>query len=231
MKKFPLFAGAAMVALGGFTSCKSETEKQAEMSFDKYEKYVDSVSNFSAEEAQANWQAIEADYNTRMADAEAALANMKDQENAQKRLDESRTQYEELKVKAQTAAPAPAPTTDGTATAGTGDRKQTLRDSYFGSGKIGQDMNFSWVNKDNILSVYQGFVDTFNKNKDSYSREDFDEIKAMYEALDAHKNTVEKQGLSGEDNRKIAALKLEFAPKFKWERIGAKADENQKAKE
>ncbi len=226
MKKIQLFAGAAIIALG-LTSCKSETEQQAEKSFDMYENYVDSVSNFSAEEAQANWQSIEADYNTRMAEAEAALANMKDQENAQKRLDKSRAQYEELKTKAQANVPAPAPT-DGTAT--TGDRVQTLRDSFFGAGKIGQDMSFAWVNKDNILSVYQNFVDTFNKNKDSYSREDFDEIKAMYEALDAHKNTVEKQGLSSEDNRKIAALKLEFAPKFKWERMGAKADENKDAK-
>ncbi|NBL65873.1 hypothetical protein GV828_11740 [Flavobacterium sp. NST-5] len=225
MKKIQLFAGAAIIALG-MTSCKSETEQRAEKSFDMFENYVDSVSNFSAEEAQANWQAIEADYNTRMAEAEAALVNMKDQENAQKRLDDSRTQYEELKTKAQASMPAPA---EGDAAMG--DRVQNLRDSFFGAGKIGQDMSFAWVNKDNILSVYQNFVDTFNKNKDSYSREDFDEIKAMYEALDAHKNTVEKQGLSSEDNRKIAALKLEFAPKFKWERMGAKAEENQDAKQ
>lgn len=91
-------------------------------------------------------------------------------------------------------------------------------------------MNFSWVNKDNILRVYNDFYNEFEKNKNTYSREDFDEIKAMYEALDAHKNTVEKEGLTSKDNRKIAEIKFKFAPKFKWERMGAKAEENADAK-
>jgi len=229
MKKLSLFAGAAVIALG-FSSCKDENEKVAEKSFDSYEKYVDSVSNVTVDEAKTNWQAIEADYNARTAEAEAALANMKDQAAAQERLDKSKAKYAELKAKldAEAAAMAPAPAA-GTAVAPS--NKQVLRDAYFGAGKIGEDMSFAWVNKDNIVSVYQNFYDTFDKNKDSYSREDFDEIKAMYEALDAHKNTVEKEGLTGENNRKIAAIKLKFAPKFKWERIGAKADENEKAKQ
>lgn len=227
MKKFSLFAGAAIIALG-FTSCKDENEKVAEKSFDSYEKYVDSVSNVSVDEAKTNWQAIEADYNARNAEAEAALANMKDQAAAQERLDKSKAKYAELKAKLDAEA-AKTATPDATAT--NSNRNQVLRDAYFGAGKIGEDMSFAWVNKDNIVSVYQNFYDTFDKNKDSYSREDFDEIKAMYEALDAHKNTVEKQGLTSENNGKIAAIKLKFAPKFKWERVGAKADENEKAKE
>lgn len=226
MKKINLFAGAAIIALG-FSSCKDENEKVAEKSFDSYEKYVDSVSNVTVDEAKTNWQTIEADYNAKTAEAEAALANMKDQAVAQERLDKSKAKYAELKAKldAEAAKAAPAPASGATG------GKQVLRDAYFGAGKIGEDMNFSWVNKDNIVDVYQNFYDTFDKNKDSYSREDFDEIKAMYEALDAHKNTVEKEGLTGENNRKIAAIKLKFAPKFKWERIGAKAEENEKAKE
>lgn len=228
MKKINLFAGMAIIALG-FSSCKSETEKQAEVTFDGYESYVDSVSNFEVAEAKANWAAIEADYNTRTAEAEAALANMADKENAQNRLEKSKEKYAELKAKLDAEMAAEAPAADATAT--NPNRKQVLRDSYFGAGKIGEDMSFAWVNKDNIVSVYQNFYDTFDKNKDAYSREDFDEIKAMYEALDAHKNTVEKQGLTSENNGKIASIKLKFAPKFKWERIGAKADENQAAKQ
>lgn len=227
MKKINLFAFAAIVALG-FSSCKDENEKMAEKSFDSYEKYVDSVSNVTVADAKTNWQAIEADYNARTAEAEAALANMKDQAAAQERLDKSKAKYAELKAKLDAEAAASAPAPEATPAPNS---KQVLRDAYFGAGKIGEDMSFSWVNKDNIVEVYQNFYDTFDKNKDSYSREDFDEIKAMYEALDAHKNTVEKEGLTGENNRKIAGIKLKFAPKFKWERIGAKADENQKAKE
>jgi len=108
--------------------------------------------------------------------------------------------------------------------------KQAIRDAYFGAGKIGEDMSFAWVNKDNILKVYNDFYNEFDKNKDNYSREDFDEVKALYEALDSRKNTVENEGLSSKDNRKIAELKLKFGPKFKWNRMGAKADENADAK-
>jgi len=231
MKSRNLVLGMAVVALG-FTSCKSESEKQAEKTVDTYEKYVDSVSTVSVADAKANWQSVEDSYNQRTAEAEAALAEIKDKENAEARLAKSKAKYDELKAKvdaevqAEAAAATPAPT----AAAGTTDRKQVLRNAYFGAGKIGEDMNFSWVNKDNILKVYNDFYNEFEKNKDSYSREDFDEIKAMYEALDAHKNTVEKQGLSSKDNAKIAELKFKFAPKFKWERMGAKATENADAK-
>ncbi len=96
---------------------------------------------------------------------------------------------------------------------------------------MGNDINYDWVNKDNILRVYNDFYNEFDKNKDNYTREDYDEIKALYEALDARKNTVEKEGLSSSDNRKIAELKFKFGPKFKWNRSGAKSDENRDAKD
>jgi hypothetical protein len=70
-------------------------------------------------------------------------------------------------------------------------------------------MNFSWVNKDNILGIYQNFVNTVDNNKDAYSREDWDEVKLMYEALDSRKIQLKRRS-SGDDNRKIAGLKLKF---------------------
>lgn len=219
MKKVQLLLGVAIIA-ASFTSCKSEDEKMAEQSFDRYEKYVDSVNNVAEAEALANWQAIEAGYESRMSEADMALANMKDQTNAQDRLEKTKTKYTEFKMKVEASAPKPV------------DRKTVIRNSYFGEGIMaGDSMDFSWVNKDNILKVYNDFYNEFDKNKDSYSREDFDELKALYEALDSRKNTVEKEGLSSEDNRKIAEIKFKFGPKFKWERMGAKAEENADAKE
>ncbi|MNR59162.1 hypothetical protein D3C85_1803590 [compost metagenome] len=52
----------------------------------------------------------------------------------------------------------------------------------------------------------------------------------MYEALDSRKNTVEKEGLSAEDNRKIAGLKIKFAPMYTVNRMGAKSEETASAK-
>lgn len=218
MKKVQLLIGVAVFA-AAFTSCKSEEEKMAEKSFDNYEKYVDSVNSIDEADALANWQEIEVGYNNRMNEADMVLVNMKDQENAQDRLEKAKTKYSEFKMNVEASAPKPL------------DRKMEIRAAYFGGSMAsGEDMDFSWVNKDNILKVYNDFADEFDKNKDTYSREDFDEIKALYEALDSRKNTVENEGLSSSDNLKIAGIKLKFAPKFKWERMGAKADENAAAK-
>lgn len=226
MKKINLFLGMAVVVVS-FTSCKSEAEKNAEVTFDRYEKYVDSVSNIAVADAQANWESIDATYNEETSNAEAALVDANDKTNAENRVEKAKAKYAELQAKMEAEV---AKATEEAAN-NPANRKQVLRDAYFGAGKIGEDMSFAWVNKDNILKVYNDFYNEFEKNKDTYSREDFDEIKAMYEALDAHKNTVEKEGLSSRDNGKIAELKFKFAPKFKWERMGAKAEENADAKE
>ena len=220
MKKVQLLLGVAIVA-ASFTSCKSENEEMAERSFDRYEKYVDSVNNVAEAEALSNWQAIEAGYNERLNEADMAIVNMKDRTNAGDRIEKTKIKYTEFKTKVEASAPKPVT-----------DRRVIIRNSYFGNGIMAADSkDFSWVNKDNILKVYNDFYNEFEKNKDSYSREDFDEIKALYEALDSRKNTVEKEGLSSHDNGKIAEIKFKFGPKFKWERMGAKADENAEAKE
>ncbi len=221
MKSTNLALGLAAIACS-LTSCKNETETKAEKTVDTYVVYVDSLGSVSEEEAKANWAAIEAAYQQRTQEAEAAIADLEDKTKAQERLDASRAKYEELKSKVQASMDAAAPAAGS---------KQTLRDSFFGQGAVGDDMSFAFVNKDNILKVYTDFYDAFDRNQDNYSREDLDEIKTLYEALDTRKNTVEKEGLSGEDNRKIAALKVKFAPKFKWDRVTSKGTENADAKD
>ena len=147
---------------------------------------------------------------------------MKDNAESQARIDASKAKYEALKVKVEAQK---------MAAAAAANPKQQMRNALFGEGKIGDDMNFGWVNAANIHSVYQQFVHTVENNKDKYSREDWDEVKAMYEALDSRKNTVEKEGLSSEDNRKIAGLKIKFAPMYTLNRMGAKSEEMKKAKQ
>ncbi len=214
----------ATAVLVGFTACKNEEEERAEQTVERYDAYVDSLGNIAEDDARSNWEAIEADYEQRTADAEAALANAKDREKAQERIDASKARYAEMKAKYQQQMEAEMQTQ------GTSGGNAKLRESLFGS-QMGNDMSFAWVNKDNILQVYTDFYETFDKNQKDYSREDLDEIKTYYEALDVRKNTVEKEGLSSEDNRKIANLKLKFAPKFKWERMTSKGSENERAKD
>nr|WP_294930753.1 DUF6565 domain-containing protein [uncultured Flavobacterium sp.] len=216
MKNIQIFSGIVLIALG-FTSCKDEKQEQAKKTIDSYVSYVDSVKNVAADDLKADWAAVEAEYDRRAENANMALADLKDNTAETERINESKIKYEEFKNEmAATLAPASS--------------KQQLRNNLFGEGKMGDDMSFEWVNAQNIHSVYQQFVHTVENNKDSYSREDWDEIKLMYEALDNRKNTVEKEGLTAEDNRKIAGLKLKFAPMYTVNRMGAKSGENAEAK-
>ncbi|MXO05086.1 MULTISPECIES: DUF6565 domain-containing protein [Flavobacterium] len=218
MKNIKITTGIAVLVLA-LTSCKDEKQERAQKTVESYVVYVDSVKNVAAADLKDNWKSVEAEYDRRSQEAQAALADIKDNAAATEKVNASKIKYEEFKkeLTAQFAPPAPSP-------------KQQLRDALFGAGKIGDDMNFSWVNAQNIHSVYQQFVHTVENNKDKYSREDWDEIKLMYEALDSRKNTVEKEGLSAEDNRKIAGLKIKFAPMYTVNRMGAKSEENKEAK-
>jgi hypothetical protein len=217
MKNIKIIAGLA-VLLVAFSSCKDEKEVQAQKKIDSYVAYVDSVKNVKADELKAGWKDINAEYDRRAEEARLALADLKDNTKETERLNTSKTRYEEFKNEMDALfAPPITP-------------RQKMRNTLFGEGRVGDDMNFSWVNANNILSVYDQFVNTVQDNKDSYSREDWDEIKMMYEALDSRKNTVEKEGLTSEDNLKIAGLKLKFAPMYRINRIGAKSDENAAAK-
>lgn len=220
MKKRNLFLGLALAALV-FTSCKDEKVTAAEKSVDTYVIYVDSIGSIEAAEVKANWQAIDEAYQIKVVEADLALENLKETEAAQARIDASKAKFAALQAQIEADMQAEA----------MANSKQLLRNTLFGEGKIGDDMNFGWVNKDNILAVYEQFVNTAQDNKDSYSREDWDEIKLMYEALDSRKNTVEKEGLTSADNIKIAGLKLKFAPIYTLNRMGAKNEEMKKAKE
>ena len=217
MKSKFLLLGAAVIVFG-FSSCKNEQEEKAQKTVDSYTTYVDSVSNIAEADVKANWEAIATRSEQQLAEAKAALAELKDRAKAEEKLTAAETKYNEWKTKVEASVAAES------------DPKASLRNSLFGEGKVGADMKFDWVNKDNIHSTYQNLIHTVENNKDKYTREDWDEIKLLYEALDNRKNTVEKEGLSSEDNLKIAGLKIKFAPMLKVNRIGEKAQENSDAK-
>ena len=220
MKNLKLTLGLVAMATA-FTSCKDENQEMAQKSVDSYEKYVDSISNIAQAEAAANWDAIQADYEKMKMDAESTIANAKDKDALQKEIDDASMKYDAYKVKVV----AEKEKMDAN------NSNMVMYKSFFGETYVNDDMKFNWVNKDNILSVYENFYNTVEKNKDSYTREQWDEIKLAYEALDTRKNTVEKEGLSSEDNTKIAGIKLKFAPMYTVNRMGSKSEENAAAKQ
>ena len=216
MKKTSLFLGLAIIALG-FAACSNSNQKKAEKSVDNYVVFVDSIEKVAVADARTNWSEIEVAYQLRIAEAETNLANLKEKEAEQAKIDAAKAKYEAYKAQVEAKAEISS--------------KQLLRNALFGEGKIGDDMNFDWVNKDNILGVYQQFVDAAESNKGKYTREDWDEVKVLWEGLDSRKNTVEKEGLTSGDNGKISGLKLKFGPMLKMKRMGAKGEEMKEAKE
>lgn len=215
MKKIKITFGLVAIAIA-FTACKNESQIRAHDSIGALVKYTDSVSNIAETSAAENWETIDQKYEDLKMNAESSLATAKDKASLQLELDNVSARYEDYKNKVVVEK--------------ANNDKTTMYVTLLGPNYVNDNMQFNWVNKDNILSVYQNFVDTAQKNKDNYSREDWDEVKLAYEALDSRKNTVEKQGLSSEDNRKIAALKLKFSPMYTINRMGAKSEENADAK-
>ena len=224
MKKSVLKFGLFSMILLGMVSCKNKEKEMADKRISELESYVDSLKVVSAEDRETNWDKISEDFETKNTNAKDAIESLDEDSKAksQEKIDASNVTYEEYKTIALTK-PVVEPVKPNSS--------QLLRDRLFGAGKIGSDMSFTWVNKDNILNVYNNFFESYKANKADFTREDYDEIKLMYEALDSRKNTVEKEGLSSEDNRKIAVIKIKLAPMFKLNRMGAKSRENQEAKE
>jgi hypothetical protein len=200
----------------GFVSCTSNKgEKNPTVVL---KEYVDSVNSAKLEYSPENWAAIDKEFQERASRAEAEKDKLNEEDKAA--LEESKQKYAELKAKyeavlAKNAAPV--------------DAKIRLRNSLFGEGKVGQDISFNFVTANNILNTYQSFVDAVAANKDNYSREDWDEIKVLYEALDTRKNEVERD-LKASDNTKIASLKIKYASIYGTNRPGSKVSENADAK-
>jgi len=226
MKKNVLKFGLFSMILLGMVSCQNKDKEMADKRISELESYVDSLKAVSAADAETNWEKIAVDFDRKSTSANESLANLDEatKTSSQEKIDAAATKYDELKASIE------AKSTQKKVVA-TASPSQLLRDRLFGAGKIGDDMSFAWVNKDNILNVYETFFQAYKDNKGDFSREDYDEIKLMYEALDSRKNTVEKEGLTSDDNGKIASIKFKFAPMFKLNRVGAKSRETAEAKE
>jgi hypothetical protein len=228
MKRGTLKLGLFSMILLGIVSCQNKDKEMADKRISELESYVDSLKIVDEMAMNDNWDQIASDYDRKSTSAKDALnlLDEKDKTSGQEKLDSYDSDYNEIKANVQVKKEAVTATTVIKSSP-----SQLLRDRLFGAGKIGEDMSFAWVNKDNILNTYDTFFESYKKNKGDFSREDYDEIKLMYEALDNRKNTVEKEGLTTEDNNKIASIKFKFGPMFKLNRVGAKSRETAEAKE
>lgn len=226
MTKTKLLIAAAIVSVG-FTACNNEN-KEAKQDAEILNMYVDSVENAAPIYTTENWTAINNGYQERAALAEKNMAALSAEEKA--KAEASKARYEALKAKYELAIKEQEMKNAMTPANTAPNFRKVLRDRLFGEGKIGDDMQFKFVTGDNILGVYQNFVDAVADSKNNYTREDWDEINVLYEALDTRKNEVEKD-LKTADNLKIAGLKIKYASIASTHRGGTKVKENTESKQ
>lgn len=222
MKKIKLVMTAALV-ITGFIACKN-SPTMAQQDAMNLNNYVDSVESLTPVYTAGYWSDLENGYQLRLAKTDNAIAKLEAADKA--KLEESKAQYAALKSTYEIKIKE----TEKSVVVTTPDYRQSLRNNLFGEGRIGSDMSFSFATANNLLSIYRNFVNTVADNKNSYTREDWDEIKVLYEALDTRKNTVEKQLPDG-DNTKIAGLKVKFSLIKATHRGGTKGEENKAAKD
>ena len=216
LNRIIVIVGIAMAMV----SCKNSEAEQAQTTVDDYTTYIDSVSQVAAADAEQRWDEIEKYAAEKREQANREIKDLEDRVALEERMNESSRKYEEFKqnvVNYRTEIQAE-------------NARKEVRSKLFKGQIVENDMSFAWVNKDNILDVYDNFVNTVSDHKDEYTREQWDDIKQLYEALDTRKNTVENEGLTSADNLKIAGLKVRFATMYKINRVGAKAEENEEAK-
>jgi hypothetical protein len=219
MKNLPVIISVALMATA-FYACQPMTSEAEKDAID-VTTYVDSIQNLTPVYTNNYWAILDKEYQMRIEKAQSNMEAL--DEEALQALEESKAKYEALKASYTEnilAAEAAAAT----------NYRSVLRNRLFGEGMIGDDMGFAFANANNLHDIYQKFVNTVDANKKDYSREDWDEIKVLYEALDTRKNTVEKDLPKG-DNLKIAGLKIKFAAIKATNRGGTKGAENQAAKD
>jgi hypothetical protein len=222
MKKInPLMIAALVVA--SFTACQPQ-ETEASKNAKLLTIYVDSIQNLTPEYTNDNWASLEAGYQERIVLMESEREQLAEEERA--KLEESIAKYDALKASYRENIQLK----EDALTNAVGDYRTNLRNALFGEGAIGNDMTFGYVTAANLHDVYKKFVNTVDDNKNIYSREDWDEIKVLWEALGTRKNTVEKDVPSG-DNTKIAGLKIKFGAIKGTHRGGTKGAENEEAKD
>lgn len=224
MKKINLLITAVIVT-GAFTACNNQ-DTAAKQDAENFTHYVDSVENAPKVYTEANWTEINNGYQARVEKTEKSAEKLSSEEKANTEI--SKAKFAAMKADYEAKLKEK---DDAAKMANASDYRMVLRNSLFGEGKIGSDMTFSFVNADNIHDVYKHFVETVDENKNKYTREDWDEIKVLYEALDTRKNVVEKEGLKSADNLKIAGLKVKFAAIKSTHRGVSKITENTEAKQ
>lgn len=203
-----------LLAIGclAFASCSDE--KKADKAYDDFKEYVSERRDSAEAYYDKNWDELESEYNEKRLKAEEKIANWNDEMRAeyaslQSDWESFKEDYLSEKSRRENMV-----------------KTQTIVENLFPSG-ISSDL--TGVTAANILEVHTHFVNYVELHKDEMTREQWDRVELLWEALGTKKNEVEKD-LKTSDNLKIAELKIKFGAIKATNRPSAKIEENADAK-
>lgn len=185
-------------------SCNEAERKNAENTVKKYAGFVDSVDVLEVKTASKNWDAIQGKNDHHKINAEIALNKVTDKGNIEKKLNRAILKFERFKGKVMLEKEK----------SKIERMKRKLGKVLLGDLYTYNDVQLLWITRKNVLRVYQKFIAKINQDQDTFTEEDWEEIKALYEALEKRRDEIEKEGLSGIESREIVLLKLKYAPIF-----------------
>ena len=196
-----------------FVACSND--KKAEKNYDDFKMYVVEHRDSADRYYDKEWSALEAEYNQKRQQAEAKIDNWNDEMRAeyaslQSDWDSFKEDFESEKMRRDNLL-----------------KNESMEIDIFPTG-VKSDMKA--VNASNLLNVHVHFVDYVSTHKDDLSREQWDRVELLWEALGTRKNEVEKE-LKSSDNIKIAEQKVRFGAIKAANRPSAKLEENAEAKQ
>jgi hypothetical protein len=208
MKRYKITIAALLIGGMGFLSSCDSSKNNDSKNLEEFEAYVNELSA----ETEANWEEVERTY---------VEKKNKVGEEIEQLSDDSKKEFEELKVKyEQLKADAKAKMDDMEAK----ERAAKINKMYLIVKSNDRNMDLSNVTAENIKDVYADFVNYIDVNQDSMSNEDWKETELIWDALNERKNVVEPE-LKAENNREIAKTKIKYAALKVTNKPGAKADE------
>lgn len=218
-RTFSASAIAASLLLGGLSftqiSCTENQQKEAsqesDQAYNDFKNFVDETemkAQNAANETEADYERetaqLEADYDAKLAAVDRYADSYDDQRKQE--LDQLRNRYTTASdARTTTWTSRPATTADGTAAVPT-DGTTVKMGQYYKP----ITTEIAVMTPQNALTKYNAFVNTVDRNKNSYDIDDWNNINADWRAMDARYDQI-KDRISDADKRQIAEEKGKYA--------------------
>ena len=211
-KKAVGILGAATILTVSITSCEDKSHKDDDV--ESFRVFVTDLSHQTKEEVKENWGELEKEYEEKVAVIDKKKDHLED--NIEEEYEQLKKDYNEMKadIKAEMETEE--------------NQHGHLHDLYNTILTNEGDMDLSAVNATNIEGIYSSFVAAVDLHKDDYTREDWDEVDVLWDALNKRKNEVE-DNLTSMQKVKIGEEKVKYGAYKSVNKLPAKSEEKRAA--